>query len=96
MMFRKTLVKSFYNNELDAMYKGIRALENSNVNITNTVIRNMQQTIKDGELYSTKIESSGSAIEIIDSNVTMNNCTFFNNTAISGGAISISCDYLNP
>jgi hypothetical protein len=58
---------------IDGMYKGIQIIDNSHVNITNTVIRNMQQTIKDGELYKTNVEHNGAGIEIIDSHVLMDN-----------------------
>ena len=35
-------------------------------------------------------------IEIVDSNVDIQNCTFRDNTAKNGGAIKISCNYRTP
>lgn len=77
------------------MNKGVQITSNSNVTMTNTVVQNMRQNIKEGRLYFSEIKSSGSAVEIIDSHVLIDNCTFANNTAINGGAIKISCNYMN-
>ena len=97
--FDESECESFKNNVLNGIHSGVRVFMNSNVTITNSTFNNLHQEINANGTIISDVVTPGSAlgklinclsIEIIDSNVVVQNSTFFNNTSMRGGAISIS------
>jgi hypothetical protein len=96
IIFEQSQLKSFSGNTFDSMNKGLKIIKQTTGIIADSFFTNMVQNIKEGSIYQSNIGTDGSAIEIIDSNVTISNCTFSNNIAKNGGAVKISCDYRTP
>jgi nitrous oxidase accessory protein NosD len=62
LAFTNTEVKDFSNNTLDGMNRGVRFNKQSTAIISNTTFKNMQQNIREGDIYFSQIYYSGSAI----------------------------------
>jgi hypothetical protein len=62
LIFTETEVKHFSNNTFDGMNRGVRFNDQSTAIISNTTFKNMQQNIREGDIYFSQIYYSGSAI----------------------------------
>ena len=62
MELSNTNVTLATNITLDGIYKGLRVRDESRITLTNSIIKNMIQNIKEGDVLQSDITSSGSAI----------------------------------
>jgi hypothetical protein len=60
--FSKTTVSEFAESVLDGRNRGVQVVDNSNVTISNTVFKNMQQIVKEGDILVSELSYSGGAI----------------------------------
>jgi hypothetical protein len=61
-LFSKTTISEFDANVLDGRNRGIRLIDNSNATISNSVFKNMQQLVKEGNISVSELNHSGAAI----------------------------------
>jgi nitrous oxidase accessory protein NosD len=62
LIFTETEVKHFSNNIFDGMNRGVKFEDQSTATISNNTFKNMQQNIREGDIYFSQIFYSGSAI----------------------------------
>jgi predicted outer membrane repeat protein len=96
MIFESSTIQSFTGNSFDGFNMAIQFTKQTNGTIIDTEFKNFVQNIKEGDFFQSSITSDGSALQIIDSNIIVDNCTFTNNTAKNGGAISVYWNYKKP
>jgi hypothetical protein len=96
IIFKASNVLSFTGNTFDGFNKALSFEKKTNGTISNSIFKNFVQNVRDGVLFQSNIVSDGSAIGIVDSNIVVENCTFIENIAKNGGAISVYWNYLKP
>lgn len=94
----ESTIINFENNTLDGIYKGFKAERNSVVTMKGNKFLNFRQIEDQNGARRSLLYEDGSAIgriiiiiciEIINSNVTIDQGEFRNNSAVNGGAISV-------
>jgi hypothetical protein len=72
--FTNTEVKDFSNNIFDGMNRGVRFSKQSTAIISNTTFMNLKQNIREGDIYFSQINYSGSAISKFILQLKFRNC----------------------